>query len=483
MTEPVYSDTLSNYLERVENFTPTERSAHLREDYFEEDQLWPEYLDYCEDWEYYFEDKLKQVRMDFIFSVLAKRRQTIMCGTHTHTFSTDPNDQGADVIITNTDATLNEESCWFYTLTVAERWLNDHDSAKKASRLSVPETVYLKKMISLRLVLDSNTTPTKLDFKQFQTRWWKQDTRRRALELLEESMPNNDYFKIQEAIEQLREEHPVAKPKWLHPSTEQPQVIFGNAELYTHHGLHALMRVRSDSHAIFDIINDIRSEDANHFPLKAERLAEAMEKCKHCTTIKPSSQAVTTTFCGVYYSPPGNGKTTALETEAFVGVDTDWLLKMSDFNTMLAPFLRRGIPILTNQYHLSVNAGTKFIGTFNTSHLRIDPITQQPYTTLREILSARMVMKDDLLVITHADDTKYFTHDLLSLLRIQHIYELTRIQFMSKQDRKFWSEPKNNMTTQATITMIRKWHRRARNRHKARKTKRTKGLNQPGTSV
>jgi len=94
-----------------------------------------------------------------------------------------------------------------------------------------------------------------------------------------------------------------------------------------------------------------------------DMVVKAMEICTQCTAYTPKPSG--TSYHGVYYSPPENGKSNALNKELFIGLDTDWLITMLDFQTVIEPFIKLGIPVITNQYHLAQNAGDRFLGMFS----------------------------------------------------------------------------------------------------------------------
>lgn len=87
-----------------------ELTKHLWLEYRDQDQAWSDYLDYIEEWNYAYENRLIQTRKDFIFTCLAQRHQTISCGDHQHIFSTMKH---KDVIhMENPDSYIDYGSCW-----------------------------------------------------------------------------------------------------------------------------------------------------------------------------------------------------------------------------------------------------------------------------------------------------------------------------------------------------------------------------------
>lgn len=206
----------------------------------------------------------------------------------------------------------------------------------------------------------------------------------------------------------------------------EPETIFCAKDVSEFHGLHALLRSREDAFKILDIVNSIRGLARNSDPVTPCMLINSIASCYQCQQF--SGIPTGTSPTGIYYAPPGNGKSTAQRKELFIGIDTDWLIKESDFPTIMLPFLKIGIPIVTNQYHLCLNSGEKFIGIFNPSKLRCDP-NGNPFTPLAEIVSALNVMKDDLHVIF---TTKYMDEMMLTLFRVNSLYQHSRSLFLDR---------------------------------------------------
>jgi len=122
-------------------------------------------------------------------------------------------------------------------------------------------------------------------------------------------------------------------------------------------------------------------------------IADSIKTCQFCKQVKKIP-----TVPGVHYASQNNEKTHCLNTKQFIGVDTGWLITVSNFKTIIDPFLKIGIPIITNHYHLSQKAGEKCIGVFNKSHIRNDNHNHS-LTSYREILAASDTMQDDLYIM------------------------------------------------------------------------------------
>lgn len=436
--------SIDGYVSKVQAMDQLELSQHLRDDYRHDDQQWPDYLDYIEEWDYSYASKLISTRKDFIYLVLARKHQKMLCGDHHHTFSTQNRE---DVIyVPNPDAYLDFSACWYKTLIQHDNALRAMDQSTEVPRLSAPEATIIKSMTQMRLMLDEGLTYDKLSFQQFKDQWWSKESREQATKLFSEartSTPKTPKDIIAKAMNEL----PPAKPQWL--GSDTPAVIDSVSRVLEDHGFHALIRVREDRNVVLNIINDIRSStDPSTAKITHRNLAGAMARCKRCMSY--DNIPTSTSYPGVYYAPPGNGKTTCLQNETFIGIDTDWLISMSNYNTVIEPFIRLGIPVLTNQYHLCQNSGERFFGMFNPAHLRLRA-DKKPHTSLREIISAQSIYKDDLCVLFTEE---YLENVLPILYRMNFIYNLVRGQWMIRSQPKVRSIPDQTVAFLSPIEVI-----------------------------
>lgn len=457
------------YYQRTNEMSFTEKTVHLRTDEKEDTQAWPDFLDYLDEWSFLYKQKLQQTRKDYVFTVLARHGVTIKCRAHTHTFSHQQNPH-ADVIVPSPDININPDACWWRELTRYDDQLTDLDANATAVQLSSPEAKAIQKLTAIQMVTQESLPPTLLTFEKFRDQWWKTPTHDRAMKILFES--DQPYHILNSIVRGLKVQDNPQPPQWLNLGTSpSPDLIQTNTQVVQDHGLHALMRVRHDRHEIFRLISTIRSEANPEGLLSPTQLAQAMTDCPLCST-KP--RGLSTSFPGVYYSPPGNGKTTSLEHETFIGIDTDWLLKNSTFDNIMRPFLAKSIPIITNQYHLAAASGTRFFGAFNPNNLRINPLTNLPYTTLTEIEKTRTVLRSDLFLL-YTD--KYFSEVLPLLYRAAYLYEFSQYVWLKKSVKgKFIKHNFEDAHLPTTIAQIAKWknslrasarqQRRRKRRHK-----------------
>lgn len=447
---PDMPERLRAYYQRTNEMTFTEKASHLRTDEKEESQAWPDFLDFLDEWASLYKQKLQQTRKDYVFTVLARHGVTIKCRAHTHTFSHEP-DPRADVIIPSPDTNINPDACWWREITRYDSQLTDLDANATAVQLSTPEAKAIQKLTSIQMVTQESLPPSLLTFEKFRDQWWKTPTHSRAMKILLES--DQPYHVLNDIVRSIKVQDTPQPPRWLNlGSSTVPDLIQTNTDVLQDHGLHALMRVRHDRHEIFRLISSIRAEANPEGLLHPDRLAQAMRDCDLC---KRPPRSLSTSYPGVYYSPPGNGKTTSLKTEVFIGVDTDWLLKNSNFDAIIKPFLSKSVPIITNQYHLAAASGTRFFGAFNPHQLRINPVTNHPYTTLTEIEKARTVLRADLFLL-YTD--QYFSDVLPLLYRAAYLYEFTQYIWLQKSVKaKFIKHKFEDLPLPVIIAQIDRW--------------------------
>nr|UNI73907.1 MAG: hypothetical protein [brine shrimp partiti-like virus 2] len=484
------SPTASAYFSRVEAMTSSELDDHLERNYSHESQLWPDYLDYVEEWKWNINHKLVNTRKDFIFQVLAKKHQTVKCGDHYHTFSDVPV-PGEDVIVfSRPDDYVNVSSCWYQTMIATDHAVTNHPDLVRSITLTEPEAAFLRRMTGLRIANEGRTTPHLLSFDDFRRKWWSQESREAAMALIEKSeiptpppltpppvsqphhlghTSSTDKFTEGSAeptknlILPLIEELPIPKPQWFARDT---RIIFPEPKVVRDHGLHNLLFARTDRKAVFNLINEIRSL-AGSYAISPHALADAISECQRCNhnTSRPN-----TTIPMLLYAPPGSGKSTVLERRLFVGLDTDWLISLSDFNTVVAPFLKMSIPVITNQYHLGLSSSEKLFGYYNPNHLRRDA-TGRLYTTPHEIESFSRTFRHDVCMTRDTDH--YMDSFILAILRMNYLYNQTRHNVLDykRHKIKIRDTPPLDITIPDLISEIKQWNpKRGRRGKRFRKT-------------
>lgn len=417
--------TYQEYLEYEQNLDDSARAKHFRDDYHESCDLWPDYLDYLEDWEYSYEQRLTATIKDFVYTVLAVRRMKFLCGTHTHQFTTDPGTHSDDpnlhiVVVRNKEDYLNTTSCWYHNITVGDERLVKADPKASSSRLSVPESLLIKRATQLNLMIKDHTTHQAIDFETFKREWWSQESKDNAMRIFTSS--ETPLVQIKEQVlkdvkEQIDTDLVSKKTgQWFYEGPEQNIYEAENVEY--DHGFHALLRSVEQPKSLIDTINEIRRRDPNHTLLDYGRIHTKITECHECQTHQhhnpyPSPPCV-------LYAPPGNGKSTVLRKELIVGIDTDWLNRHSKYTIIMKPFIDKGIPVITNQYDIVPLSGERVFGFFNPNQLRQD-FAGKPLTTLAEIVAAQRTYGDDFFII-------YDYHHMMS----DCIHDLLRAVYMAR---------------------------------------------------
>lgn len=150
------------------------------------------------------------------------------------------------------------------------------------------------------------------------------------------------------------------------------------------HGFHTLKRVLGDDefNKVLRFINSARIKRGETRKISLANLEDKVSQCAHCEQGTSSRKL---SNLGIYYSPAGIGKTTAMTRELLVGVGTDWIGKGITGHE-LSPLLIMKIPIITNQSEGFIGSGLKAIGVYH-NNLRCDE-DGIPYTTIPAIESS-----------------------------------------------------------------------------------------------
>lgn len=417
--------SIDNYLKRFDAMSVSEKSEHFRSDYRTDGEDWIEFLDFIDECKYFYANALDNTRKDFIFRYYALRQQKIKCGNHTHQFSADPT-SAADIIIENPDK-IDQSACWWFELSKHDDCLKNYDVKAQAFMLSSPEHSFLARAAALRLATTDGYPTPNISFDEFKEVWSLGPSKDHALRVISRSEPLHHIplaivDKLKEEKKNIEIEH---RAIWDEKKRE-PRVIRTNTDVIEDHGFHLCMISSHKSKKILHAINKVRSFSSPK--ISGEDIALAIYHCDLCrkNSHKPTNLGMSPT--GVYYAPPGSGKTTALEQGLFVGVDTDWLIHSSTYANVMKPFIDLDVPVLTNQYDLALQSGERFIGTFNPDILRHNEMGK-PYTSLSEIVAAQKVMKNDIFIIYN---DKYFSETLPMLFRVQYFYNASREKYFNK---------------------------------------------------
>jgi hypothetical protein len=448
--------SINDYLHYEASLNEEDKRLHFREDYQEADQAWAEYLDYIDEWQYAYKFRLNATVVDFIFSVLIKHQVRMHCNGHTHIFVSDPkftSDIDNIVLLTSIDQHINAKVCWYEVLSDTSRQLTVLDSGAKAPRLSVPEAQFIKRATQMNLMIKDGQTHKQLDFDQFKSKWWTQESKDLAFKIFNESetplvTPTNEIINLVKEDLHVERKH---KGEWLGVSSLQEDNILTSDQVCESHGFHLLLKNAPSPRIVLSLINGIRRRGKRHSLIDEKSLLNCVLNCQKCNLTGNNPTSLPSPF-GIYYAPPGNGKTHALDEGFIVGVDTDWLNHSSTFDVIIKPFLDNDIPVITNQYDLIPLSGYRLFGIFNNNSLRTNG--SYPFTSITEIVAAERSFKDDLLIF-HVNN--YFSDNLLLLYLAQFVYDYSK-HLLEKQTRiKFHKVRSRNRDLTSFHALLATW--------------------------
>lgn len=444
MNDQEYLEKLNEYTQRIDSLNKQERSAYLREDYTEEEYEWEEYLDYCEDWNYQFNKIADRHLMNFSLE-LAKRKTKITCGDHTHELryheprepisKTQTKGENKYIVISSTTSPPRHE-CWFQTIEAAIKQISTEcDAPHNAARLPPIMLKVFQTLIKCGLT-QQNLSYELVPYDVFTSGLWDKGSRMAFNDLKEGQTVKSllhqlNHDKVTENEDNLlKEKH----TKWL---------LLSKNDVTNSHGFHTFLKTAGDESKWLQFINRFRRQ-AKDFSSPNENitLADVREKEETCEKCKWNKGKRQFTNFGVYYAPPGNGKTTLMNDELFLGFDTDWITSGLQW-TQLTKLFMANIPILTNQYSAFQNSGLLITGIFNEKHVRLRP-SGQPFTTWEEV-KLRQTSENNFLVL-HQNKNQYLNRSILCLSFLNFIREVSLIRFMKKRRFKhdeYWkhSEP------------------------------------------
>lgn len=417
----------------------SDRNEHLRVNYIDEDQLWPEYLDFLDEWDHNSFFYLNQTRNDFVFHVLARRRQVISCGDHHHMFSTEIIPGVDAIIVSSPDMYSNPDACWQKTIANSDEMLRRFSENSDVPRLSCPEASALKQLAALKMVHKGHLPPTRLTFEQFSKDWVPNPSQQNAMNIYHKSITPIVSIPQTLIASEIHKDKRELKSTWIYESganNKEAKVIYPQWKVYEMHSFHTFLLARADFKTMLKMISDIRGENPDY-----SLLISKIKACNHCRFNESNhpNQHPGMSYPALYYAPPGNGKSTSGRKCLFIGVDTDWLLKRSNFETIVKPFLDMGIPVLTNQYHLGLKSGIRMFGNFNADLLRTD-LNNRPFTSVSEIHQIKHLLRDDIFLTFMTGKDLYLTDLFLMLYRAAYIYNETRYRFSLVERPKFSSK-------------------------------------------
>jgi hypothetical protein len=236
------------------------------------------------------------------------------------------------------------QQCWYRT--IAEQGNKAIRGLKSSAfKLTDPIEMMLSCIAQFQLANDG-ITPILLSLDVFQSIWWTGSERFSFAQALLKAI-NAKERKI------LKEQRAISVPE-----VKKKEVLLNFPD--SDHGMHLLQDNLEEStfNEVISYINKSRTK----FNPKARRITlktieERRVKCQRCQN---QTYVAGLSIAGIYYAPPGSGKTIS-QNQGLVGFDTDWIglgLTRLDYSLIL----KKRIPTITNQPEAFIGCGLKIIG-------------------------------------------------------------------------------------------------------------------------
>lgn len=445
-----YQKELEAYHARISNMSSDEYRHYMREDYEFEDEFdaIPEYLDYVETWDSDFHYQACKYSKSFIVDDLCKRNAKVKCGDHEHVFSLLPNEmfnsvkQTGQYIQLTTETFINADACWYRNVLQSIHRLRDQTKPGMMD-LTEPDFEYFTSIIAnggyLKMVdRDEIIKPEYVSTKEqrktynaFKTMWYhgcseKVDNDTPAVTQIKNTIGTAGTQKLIAGVVNIKRKRGFDSSLF----NERITLLYGDT-MNERHDFHIAYRLFGhEAKQMLSLMNTIRSKAHDHEPtrdtLKTKAIEKAMEDCKLCKKSGPQSWSTP----GIYYAPPGNGKTTALEKGFLAAFDTDWLTS-GIHEQELTFLLERNIPIVTNQYTAFGNGMTKMIGFFNPDHVRLRPMDGEPFTEIKDVENFAKQNSQQFSLLTYSANT-YLYHRLLDMRLCLYLSSYTKRRFITR---------------------------------------------------
>nr|DAZ87741.1 TPA_asm: hypothetical protein [Pseudoglobivirus] len=370
--------SLDDYFKRLDSLNEEERRSYLREDYLCEDPdgLLCDYQDFIDEWNYTRKEIQDSVWLDFINEVFVQPGTPLECAGHYHFLTIKPKHDTDEVF---SPSLLRDKPCIRAHLAKCAIDLSQKKLLRTAAIGSAPVASYIADCVRSRLVA-KGLPGNYLSYDEFIEKWTETDRCPSAAVAATHGEISDSLEYHNALIEQSkgvvkRVEIDLLKQEGVAPIMEnppthfkEPEVIIDDIEeIYRDHGFHAFLRlhcrmsprnkVPPKRNRPLNKVNQLRRR-AHGQEFVPETCLKHMAQCPRCTSPryvrrkapdKPS----------IFYAPPGSGKTTCLRDERIVAIDSDWLYAHGTFHDVLLPFLKMGIAVVTNQYHILENCGYK----------------------------------------------------------------------------------------------------------------------------
>lgn len=402
---------LNAYTTKIDNMTEQEKREENRLDYMEESQLYADYLDYVEEWEWHQKEQKHALLQSFILAQSKHhRKMECTCEQASHVFTTLNEPQAGDVI-TDSPAVYIYGKCWYRVISSkVDAVLN----ALKQPHIKLPKTLEgIMLQVARWRMVTKDQTPFLLPYDAFEKIWWSKTSTGKESDVAKQLLSQLNGIE-RDQIQILKNQSKSTIPK----EKRKKLLDFPHSD----HGMHALKAALStaDFDMVWSFMNRWRNKIHPRSSIRIEQLEEKIAQCKICNQHREYPPVLSNP--GIYYAPPGCGKSTAQDKEIIVGYDTDWTGIGPGWEDY-SPLLAMKIPIITNQYSIFDGCGIKVIGIMK-REVRKDT-RGNPLTTMRELRSYESAHMQDVIFM-YVKERTFMSHYATELQIVTHLQHMIR---------------------------------------------------------
>lgn len=441
MDDETYAATLAAYENRINNMSETERREYFREDFDDEGEyLYPEYMDFMDTWQYDFHYQACKHAEHFIKERLCGFEMRMVCMDHEHEFHLLPPSswketvQKSEHVYLTKETMLDTETCWYKTVLNGIHQLRDIDRTGLMD-LTDPDHEYLRMLCNHygRINAMPDEKIQKRLFEAYKNLWYYGiSEQKESLEYLKEYFDANGIRLLIASIvnrarhEQVRE-----------TITRKPELLLSKEVIENDHGYHNFIHSLGDmNRGVVNRMNRLRMQAEPYQGASPEDILLSYDiesktkKCQRCNDDLKRGRKIVGSPPGMFYGPPGMGKSTVLNLGYFIGLDTDWLTSMLRYDDIIW-FLSQQIAVITNQYSLSQLSDTTMIGFICPQQLRLQA-NGQPFTTEKEIDDYRRYNVKNFLLIKTKKRKKPYMSDYILQMYLAKYYSDRTVELLKR---------------------------------------------------
>lgn len=437
MDSDIYVNLLAQYEASISSMSPEERRTYDRADYEPDQdfQLEPEYEDYLTDFSSKFQENLEIHTMRFAYQELALRNQTMLCQGHRHEFQSLPASEWkneslqGEVIRLTSETKPPVSACWIDRIKQAVIHINHDFDHRKSLQLQKPMLTFLR---ILGLNFPKSHKEQNMLYRAYRALLYSRKDDDPALEQLQDAIGTSKLYALERLVE-------LEKPRKKCTDIGRDRFLLCTAEqTLADHGFHKfILAATHHSQRYLRHINAVRRTGINYtdeeFLIRYEDTLKSIKTCKAC---QYNPKKVMFSTPGVYYAPPGMGKTTVQRKGGFTGFDTDWLLSMLDHEDVDI-FLYHDIPIITNQYNVFENSSVMMVGFWNHEQLRKTG-SGKLFTKLEEVETSQQ--RSTNFQLAKYEKQVFLEHRILELKMLEYLNRYTVEKFISNWRRGPYSD-------------------------------------------